>query len=563
MWNWICQAASWVGSALTQIGAQLTSPLGMITFTQLDALDAAIADANATASEASAAASAAINAKNAKLVDPGFKVIGLRYPRLVTNPDTFTQTKFDYSSYPDRAIVTITNSTGVSLNCCGISIQGKCVVQHDGAYQWDYSNYASIERDGERSIEIANDFIMDSEQVESLGDYIQKEMAAHSMYQLHINGCAYNYEIGDIWHLTISYLINGQVSEAENIDVDVEITRAHFSRRVGSPGETILDVRVPSGAWSKTTSRRARLISAGAANWLNNRGNVITVAASDFTGQADYFCDGANDDTEIQAAIDNVAAIGGGVVQLTPGTFVVGLFITIKENVTLRGVGAGTVVRRSTTNGSTIIDMSSYSHSSLTDICIDGTGYTYTEATIALINGSGSTGTFCHNVTISNFTISKAYAGTIFVYCFYNIYDLSNCYVNNILATNTSQSVAVYGYAQCSRGVQCAADNITSIAQPTYYATSQGFALSSFLSSCKALTMYAGGGGTLNKVGFSACNNITICESTNAEANAVGFAACTSMQQNKATTATKYSGCFADSASLVAVADTAAGGYNS
>ncbi|MEN6514449.1 MAG: hypothetical protein ABFC82_10965, partial [Methanoculleus sp.] len=52
--------------------------------------------------------------------------------------------------------------------------------------------------------------------------------------------------------------------------------------------------------------------------------NTLVVAASDSTStakaQADYVCDGSNDQAEIQNAINALPA-GGGTVQLTEGTF--------------------------------------------------------------------------------------------------------------------------------------------------------------------------------------------------------------------------------------------------
>lgn len=103
--------------------------------------------------------------------------------------------------------------------------------------------------------------------------------------------------------------------------------------------------------------------------WLPKRPRAATlvVAASNAAAlsrlQADYRCDGVDDHLEIQAAIDAVAALGGGKVLLSEGTFVANLAITnpanyetmivVKTNVTLEGSGWGTVI--TVPNGYTLV----------------------------------------------------------------------------------------------------------------------------------------------------------------------------------------------------------------
>jgi len=67
------------------------------------------------------------------------------------------------------------------------------------------------------------------------------------------------------------------------------------------------------------------------------------VAASDSLAksryQADYVCDGTADDVEIQAAIDAVAAVGGGKVLLAEGQYNIEGDIYLKSNVDIEGSG--------------------------------------------------------------------------------------------------------------------------------------------------------------------------------------------------------------------------------
>lgn len=75
---------------------------------------------------------------------------------------------------------------------------------------------------------------------------------------------------------------------------------------------------------------------------------VLVVAASDYTGEArNYQADGAADEAEINAALTEMAARGGGVVQLTEGTYEIAAPIQLQSKVALRGQGRNaTLLRR-------------------------------------------------------------------------------------------------------------------------------------------------------------------------------------------------------------------------
>lgn len=106
---------------------------------------------------------------------------------------------------------------------------------------------------------------------------------------------------------------------------------------------------------------------------------VITVAASDASNaarQPDYRCDGTADDVEIQAAID-LAAVTGGIVQLSDGTYTLAAEITMKSNVELCGVGASTILKMTGTLDDTSGIVEAASAATQIDICdltIDGNG---------------------------------------------------------------------------------------------------------------------------------------------------------------------------------------------
>jgi hypothetical protein len=76
-----------------------------------------------------------------------------------------------------------------------------------------------------------------------------------------------------------------------------------------------------------------------------NPATYITVGANGASGQFDYQCDGVSDQVEIQQAINAVNAAGGGVVQLSEGTFIIDGSITLASNVTLLGTSWKTVIK--------------------------------------------------------------------------------------------------------------------------------------------------------------------------------------------------------------------------
>jgi parallel beta-helix repeat protein len=76
--------------------------------------------------------------------------------------------------------------------------------------------------------------------------------------------------------------------------------------------------------------------------------NTVVVAASTTSdagkSQADFVCDGRDDQLEIQSAIVSLPH-GGGRIQLLEGTFFIGGSIILGNDVTLAGLGAGTTMK--------------------------------------------------------------------------------------------------------------------------------------------------------------------------------------------------------------------------
>lgn len=75
-------------------------------------------------------------------------------------------------------------------------------------------------------------------------------------------------------------------------------------------------------------------------------GAHVLVAASDYSGDAGYHCFGSNDQIEINAAASYMAAIGGGVVELTEETFSTTGSVSLPGNIVLMGQGAKTIIEK-------------------------------------------------------------------------------------------------------------------------------------------------------------------------------------------------------------------------
>ncbi|MBU1173053.1 MAG: right-handed parallel beta-helix repeat-containing protein [Proteobacteria bacterium] len=168
---------------------------------------------------------------------------------------------------------------------------------------------------------------------------------------------------------------------------------------------------------------RTPVASTTATEWEipTGRSATFTVAASDALAssiaQADYVCDGTDDHITIQAVVDAVAALGGGDIYLTEGTFngVVGGHvnsqINMASNVTLRGAGSS-----ATTLYQIYINADAVSGWALRDLKLDMTGFlpgsmgnystvqTLNQASDYLIDNVFATNGNAHNFALYNST---------------------------------------------------------------------------------------------------------------------------------------------------------------
>ena len=401
---------------------------------------------------------------------PGKTIIGVTNIRLVPShivlgttfmlPSEYTVEVFDTTTYIDRALLRFGNtSSGVSSQT-EFGIIGKRIAQLGGknGYIWEYSNYDDIEKNGENYVEIASQYIMNDAQVEDLGDFWTKELAKHDIYTLTLLGAHPYLVIGDLWTIDIEYQLPSATSETENIYVDAEIIGLSISRNAGDIGATQVNLRVPSGAWSKTTSRPARLVSSGQGAMLENRGNEVLVASKDYAGQADYYCDGIADDVQIQMAIDYMGLKGGGTVFLTEGGFTIADTIDMEENVILSGAGANTVLYPVDNTVTTMIDFGVLNQSLIEKMLFNGNGtiVVYPE-TIGLIKGTSRNGSI-DRVTVTNFNIEND-SGTHYSFVFNYCRNISNTRITGNTITNNGTEARLYGYYYCENISDCFVEN--------------------------------------------------------------------------------------------------------
>lgn len=105
------------------------------------------------------------------------------------------------------------------------------------------------------------------------------------------------------------------------------------------------------------------------------RSATLVIAASDSSAkskaQADYVCDGTDDNVEIQAAIDALPT-GGGTVLLLEGVFRVATDIAMRSNVTLEGTGFSTILMLNPNTNKNIITATDVSNFCIQSMLLDG-----------------------------------------------------------------------------------------------------------------------------------------------------------------------------------------------
>ena len=331
------------------------------------------------------------------------------------NPGSLTQTTFDTDSRADSAQILLTNSTGVSRVIIAAWIRGKPVTRYSdtkagsipgavggskggsrGGYLHDkFVDYESIAKNGERVFETGNNFTVTADQVNKLADYYWKlNKTKKHIYTLSLVGFQTWYEPGEWYTLQI-----GGAGQAEYIDSTVECMGVQCSLAAGGAPNTSVAFREVEESWKFDSNEVARQIAAGDFSRRTNS-NVVTVAAQYYPGYADYYCDGTDDQEEINGALSYQNHV-----HLVAGNYNISTSITMSSGSRLTGEGVNTTI-------------------------------TNTVSGLAMVIATGSAATYLTNIQVSDIKINGTdEAGPVFALQFCDGFTISNCVVENAIAT--------------------------------------------------------------------------------------------------------------------------------
>ncbi len=260
---------------------------------------------------------------------------------------------FDTTTYADKAQIKLLNDSGATQYVRAVAIKAKPVIRKNAWEHDSFVDYQDIFFNGENVFEFGNNYVVSKSQLESLTDYYAKALGAiqgntsspknKHLYVLSIPGRCWHFEPGEWVVVQI-----GASGEKEYIDSTCEIYNVTVEAGAGDLGSTVVTLREVEQNWVKDSNAVARYLATGDPKWLSNNLGQVVVASRDYLGVADYYCDGTEDQEEIQAAVDYITkAFGAGVVQLTEGQYNTTAAITLNHNdVVLVGRGSNTVIEK-------------------------------------------------------------------------------------------------------------------------------------------------------------------------------------------------------------------------
>jgi len=276
------------------------------------------------------------------------RIVGMKEARIVhktVNPvvgdltQTLTFGEGDWDIIKaDAARIELVNNTGDSRIITDCVVRAKPVIKlsgnfglvHDG-----HEDFEDIVKNGERRFEFGNDVVVTRDQLEQLADYYWKyNKTPKHVFVISLPGTCYWYQPGGWYRLDI-----GAAGESENIDSLCECMYVRTSRRTGENGTTMIGFREVEEAFKHDSNAVARFLAGGPIEILVESNDTVVVGGQYFTGKANSYCSGTNDDVEIQNAIDVLSERGGGTVYLPQGTYSLAATLVPKAGVTLRGAG--------------------------------------------------------------------------------------------------------------------------------------------------------------------------------------------------------------------------------
>lgn len=418
----------------------------------------------------------------------------------------------DSSSYPDRAIISLTNALGYDAYITNFIIDGKPIRRYKGAIVHDsLRRDDDIRRNGESLFELGNEYVIDATQATRLADYWYKNLGKKKhVYSVSIPGFAPWYSPGDWYTLSL-----GSAGTNEYISSTVECYDVQCSRTAGDIGSTTLMLREVEENWTKTTLYAARAVTGGSPKRRSQQSNTLIVAASTFDGTYDYKCDGTADDVEIQAAIDYVSCTwGGGTVLLTGGQFTLAATLTMRSSIVLQGVGNATILSPYDNSITTMVDFGSVTNAELNNCTIDGNGASITFTTSAMTVIDGNTNCKCNNVIIQNYVYSCT-TGIKSFYLFYAI-QATTCTAKTNAVTNSGSLAVLNSFDHCIGVTSCASYANTGTGTDAIVSS---FSRCDIISSCSSHSNETSSGDLYS---FNACTNVVACSSYDNTTTGIG-----------------------------------------
>lgn len=244
---------------------------------------------------------------------------------------------FDTSTSVTSAKILLKNNSGITLTVTDLFIRGKKIYRLSGENGYIHDKYIDendILENGETIFELYNNAIIDMTQINKLADfYWKKYHKKNHTYNITLQGDYSFLQAGEFYTLQIGTALDPTYinSVVECFDVSVE-------RNAENEPDTVITFKEIYENWKFDSNLFARIQAAGKSLSLDQRGNSIFIGASTYSGAANYYCDGVDDDVQIQAAIDLLyGSYGGGTIELSEGVFNISNTIIVKVNIIGQG----------------------------------------------------------------------------------------------------------------------------------------------------------------------------------------------------------------------------------
>lgn len=329
-------------------------------------------------------------------------------------------------------------------------------------------------------------------------------------------GLAKNHQVGNVDY-TFSSEDAVDVGSVVRVYMDdgTDTTAMVMQREYDESKPTLYDYELKSCSSDRgsLTQKRISRYSNSTKQVYLYKGDTLIVAASGYGGyDSHYQCKGANDNVEIQAAIDYVYnTFGGGTVQKTAGTYIYNAAITMRPGVRVVGVGPGTIDKPASASVTTMYDFTTVSGASLENLAINGNMGVYNDINIDVLKGNLSckaTNVSIYGYALGNMTVSSRELRT-----FVSL-QVDNCisYRNTISTHPSYGEIHLFAFKSCSPVKGCQVIENTA----NYHRILLiGFDACSEITGCLVDNNTISGGTNSYFSAFSNCTNLSACTASN------------------------------------------------